>query len=69
MTRAKYLAWAKQRAHKTLNRTDDLVAAIASMISDLAKHGELQQMADSGIFSAWQIRDRADCRRWIDGFK
>ena len=67
MTRAEHLAWAKERA---LEYLPDVNQALASFISDLGKHEELQdhpakellfQHAFSGLL------DVPKCRELIEG--
>lgn len=65
MTRADHLAWAKQRALDELghgNRSD----AIASMLSDLSKHPELENHLGKMLFISAVTHDQVP--RWIEGF-
>ncbi len=65
MTRAEHLAWAKQRALEELDH-GDYVYAVASMISDLRKHEELEN--HMGILLFLGVRNADQARRWIEGF-
>jgi hypothetical protein len=68
--RAEHLAWCKTRALEYLDE-DDVRNAIASMMSDMGKHGECgipTVLVQLGLMCA--IQDDADgARRWITGFK
>jgi hypothetical protein len=65
MNRAEHLAWAKQRALEELERGSH-INALASMISDLRKHPELENhigiLLASGCFTPTQTK------HWIEGF-
>jgi hypothetical protein len=63
--RAEHLAWAKQRAHECVDR-GEWREAIASMISDLSKHRELQM--HPGVPMGLACSGPGDTRHWIDGF-
>lgn len=65
MTRAEHLAWAKERALEELDR-GNYVNAVASMISDLRKHKELE--SHLGIMLFIGVRNPDQARRWIEGF-
>lgn len=65
MTRAEHLAWAKERALEELDR-GSYVNAVASMISDLRKHEELENHLGIMLFIGVHNADQA--RRWIEGF-
>jgi hypothetical protein len=69
MTRAEHLAWAKQRALEYVDR-GEMTNAIASMISDLGKHSELEKSAGLAPFLIFTIdtRDPYSVRRFIEGF-
>lgn len=70
MTRAEHLAWAKRRALEYVER-GELMHAVSSMMSDLAKHPELGSPgADMACLAGiLQIgRGREAVRRWIEGF-
>jgi hypothetical protein len=69
MTRAEHLAWAKQRALEYVDR-GEMANAIASMISDLGKHPELEHaraLAPLLMFTA-DVRNPESVRRFIEGF-
>lgn len=72
MTRAEHLAWAKQRALEYVD-SGELGSAIASMLSDLGKHPELEKSQAIGAMIAPGISmggpPRPDqVRKWIEGF-
>jgi hypothetical protein len=67
VTREEHLAWAKQRAHEELDR-GSITNAVASMLSDLGKHEDLEKSVRVGVMIALTVRDRESCQRWIDGF-
>ncbi len=71
MTRDEHMAWAKERALEYLD-TGDIQNAVTSMLSDLGKHPETQNvgraMAPVGIFTITQ-RDPQEARRFIEGFR
>lgn len=67
MTREEHLEWAKNRALEYVDLYD-LPNALASMLSDLSKHPELQineTLAAAGLRYAMD-RDRDGVRRWIE---
>lgn len=69
MTRAEHLAWAKQRAIEILDR-GEMANAIASMISDLGKHPELEMaraLAPLLMFTCDPMRPDS-VRKFIEGF-
>jgi outer membrane protein assembly factor BamD (BamD/ComL family) len=70
MTRQEHLDWCKKRAHEYLAK-GDISNAITSMLSDLNKHPETElktsTLALLGMI-AIQNNDRAEARRFIDGF-
>lgn len=68
--RDEHLAWCKERAFEYLVR-GELADALASMMSDLAKHPETRcssTLAWLGI-SYVTNRDHAGLVRWIEGFR
>lgn len=65
MTRAEHLAWAKERALGEL-QTNGVVDAIASMLSDLRKHPELE--GHMGIMLFIGVRTPDQAKYWIEGF-
>ena len=69
MTRAEHLAWAKQRALEYVDQ-GDIASAIASMISDLRKHPELEKSAAPAGVLMFTIDTRSpdSVRKWIEGF-
>jgi hypothetical protein len=70
MTRAEHLDWAKQRALEYVGR-GDLANAVASMVSDLAKHHETRVSADGFIALVGMMeieRGPEAVRHWIEGF-
>jgi hypothetical protein len=67
MDRAEHLAWAKQRALEYVD-AGDLTSAIASMLSDLGKHPELERSVLAGFIVASTVFDRESARRFVDGF-
>ncbi len=69
-TRAEHLAWCKERALEYVD-LDDLPSAVASMVSDLGKHDETRGIALPVMalaFAAIESGDKAEVRRWIEGF-
>lgn len=68
MDRSEHLEWAKKRALEYVDG-GDLPSAIASMISDLRKHPELEKSAGWGGLLIMLDADRPDAvRQWIEGF-
>lgn len=71
MTRAEHLEWAKRRALEYLD-DGDLTNALASMLSDLGKHPELENHSGKmlGMMSvmAGTMRTPEEYREWIEGF-
>jgi hypothetical protein len=63
--RAAHLAWAKPRALEYVDR-GEWSNAIASMISDLSKHRELQR--HPGILLVMACSDAETTRHWIEEF-
>lgn len=70
MTRHEHLAWAKQRALAYL--PGDPGQAMASMVSDLHKHPELEDHCgvDLGAMEMMSgfLQTAEQVRQWIDGF-
>lgn len=70
MTRQEHLDWAKQRALEYA-RQGDIQQAVASMLSDLRKHPELERHAggDLGmmLLLSGNMRDARECEKWITG--
>jgi len=64
-TRAEHLAWAKERALEYAI-AGDTTSAIASMISDLRKHPELEN--HMGLILFLGVRTPEQVRHWIEGF-
>ena len=72
MTRAKHLAWCKQRAMEYVN-AGDFNQAVASMLSDLSKHPETEassqgMCAQLGIFELMNGSTRESITRFVQGF-
>ena len=71
MTRDEHLAWAKKRALEYVDRCD-LLGAVASMGSDLAKHEDFQKPAYATLFvmgAMFEVPKGPDAvRRWVKGF-
>lgn len=70
MTRAEHLAWCKKRALEYLD-TGDLLDAVTSMGSDLAKHPELGCNPHLALLAAMRAQDGDErgVREWIEGFR
>ena len=70
MTRKEHLAWCKKRALEYVEQ-GDLQQAIASMLSDLSKHDETEDVTGAlgmlGIFEAANGGPES-VRRFIEGF-
>ena len=68
MTRDEHLAWCKKRALEYLPQ--DPVNAMASMMSDLKKHPDLEN--HPGLYIAPMYysahRDAREVQKWIEGF-
>ncbi len=71
MTRAKHLAWCKERAHEYLDR-GEVANAFASMGSDLGKHSETENhvaiQLGAGMLLMGQLNNVPEMRKFIDGF-
>jgi hypothetical protein len=71
-TRSEHLEWCKNRAYRYL-KAGDLVAAVASMVSDLEKHESFRSGANSYLLLLGGMYatdgDREGVRRWIEGFR
>jgi hypothetical protein len=71
-TRDEHLAWCKRTALDYLMKTRDVAGAIASMLSDLGKHPELEgiakKMGPVAVFYAMQ-NDPDRARSFIEGFR
>lgn len=71
MTRAEHVNWAKGRAHEYV-QTGDLGSAVSSMISDLGKHPDTENVANGpiGMLGMMEVmnHNRDGVVRWIDGF-
>lgn len=72
MTRAEHMRWCKHRALEYLDQeVPDVASAIASMLSDLRKHPETEQLTNAlgplGLHSAMN-NDSDAARRFIEGF-
>lgn len=71
MTRDEHLAWAKQRALEYCDE-GEISSALASMLSDLHKHPELENHAGGtlGVMLAASgfLQTTQDMREWIVGF-
>jgi hypothetical protein len=65
VNRAEHLAWAKQRALEELERSGSR-DAVASMLSDLSKHPELEDHMGRILFLTARTPDQV--RKWIEGF-
>jgi hypothetical protein len=70
MDRAEHVRWCKERAREYLNE-GDLQQAVASMLSDLTKHPDTQNVGRGtgmlGIMCAAN-GDNEGVRRFIEGF-
>ena len=71
MTRVEHVEWSKKRAWEYLPA--DPAQAVASMISDLSKHPEMERgtptfdmLGGLGVIAA--LEGHAAVGRWIDGF-
>jgi hypothetical protein len=71
MTREEHLQWCKQRAREYLQR-GELANAVASMMSDLRQHPEMQacppELGMIGLLAA-ASNDRARVSAFIEGFR
>ena len=68
MNRQEYLAWAKQRALEYVG-IGELKNAVVSMLSDLAKHPELEAPPFLAFAGMLEITHGAGAvRHWIEGF-
>ena len=70
MTADEHLAWAKARALEYVDR-GDLQNAVASMASDLTKHGAFRGASyqRATLIGSSEISKGAEAvRRWINGF-
>ena len=71
MTRAEHLAWAKRRALEYVD-AGELANGVASMISDLKKHPELEDhagiMLGTMYLAGGMMRTLEEVRKWIEGF-
>jgi len=70
MTANEHLAWAKARAIKYVE-CGDLTNAVASMASDLTKHGAFRGAGyqKATLIGSSEISKGAEAvRRWINGF-
>jgi hypothetical protein len=73
MTRDEHLEWAKKDALRYWE-TGDYLNAVTTMMSDLAKHPELERHAGLKIGALWFIapamhQDREFVYRFITGFR
>jgi hypothetical protein len=73
MTREEHLEWSKRRALEYLD-AGETASAVASMMSDLRKHKELENHAGIRIFAGFMlvpgwISDPGEVRHWIEGFR
>lgn len=70
-TRDEHLAWAKQRALEYVD-AGDTKNAVASMLSDLKKHPELEHHTGAklgvSLLFAGLLATPRDVRKWIEGF-
>jgi hypothetical protein len=71
MTRQEHLAWAKERALEYLDQGNP-AGALASMVSDLRKHLELQDHPGIPVGFMTMLCDGLNTddavRHWIEGF-
>jgi hypothetical protein len=75
MTREEHLDWAKQRALRALDYSDDideaLANAFASLASDLTKHDELQDHAalklGTMLLMGGHLSTKKEMREFIEG--
>jgi hypothetical protein len=71
LTRDEHLAWCKGRALEYVN-AGDLMAAVASMGSDLRAHPDTDNPALDGLVRIGMMYvtdgDKAAVRRWIERF-
>lgn len=70
MTREEHLEWARKRALEYLNRDNNPVEAMTSMMSDLTKHPELKNHVGLRIAPMFYgaHKDPVIVRKWILGF-
>lgn len=70
MTRAEHVAWAKARALEYVE-LGDAQQAVTSMLSDLKKHAETEELAVNmtliAVFDG-SMTDPEKARRFIEGF-
>lgn len=73
ISREEHLAWAKRRALEYVDMGDP-TQGFTSMLSDMGKHPELENHPGNAIgvgfmlLPGW-IDNRAEVRRWIEGFR
>jgi hypothetical protein len=67
MNRTEHLDWSKKRALDELE-LGSMPNAIASMLSDLGKHPELEKSAYIGSLLAMTLRTPDQVKYWIEGF-
>jgi hypothetical protein len=72
LTREEHLSWSKKRALEYLDHGEDPREAVTSMLSDLAKHPELENHVGIkigiGLMVIGNLRTPAEARRFIEGF-
>jgi hypothetical protein len=72
MTRDEHLAWCKCRAHEYLAH-GDIANALASMMSNLRKHPELEKHPGielgAILLMSGNLSNQREAVRFIDGFK
>jgi hypothetical protein len=78
MTPEEHLAWAKARAQELLDR-GDVVQAVSSMISDLAKHEAFRELRPSAAIAGTEellehakrggALPVAEVQAWLDGIR
>jgi hypothetical protein len=71
MTRHEHLAWCKNRALLYLDRENNPLEAMTSMMSDLSNHPELKDHPGLQIAPMFYgaHNDPIAVRRWIEGFR
>jgi hypothetical protein len=71
MTREEHVQWCKSRAYQIADE-GDLAGAVASMVSDLGKHEETEEVAKmAGLLSLALMLSAPNTnqvKNWIDGF-
>ncbi len=67
VSRADHVRWCKQRAREYLPA--DPAQAVTSMLSDLGKHPDTAQLAQTiGPMGLWAAQSVTEARKFIEGF-